>query len=277
MLLTKFIPEGCIACDLEATNKADALRELVLLLFRTQRLKGMSAALDQILAREALQSTGIGRGIALPHARVSGLEDLFCAVGRASQGLDFQAVDREPVRIIFLICYPPAKQTTYLNFVATIAKFLRDDAPLEAILKAESATALFAILEDLTGSLLEPEGVLAREKMTPDADTESRSYVSGDLVLLARLELCTEMLDSARSGKDEIQQRIASIEALLDPGILERYRRLKKRRGPALVAVEGGVCQGCFRQLPTELEQRLYRRRKLLHRCSNCNRFIYAV
>lgn len=277
MLLTKFIPDGCIACDLGATNKAEALRELVLLLFRSKRLKGMSAALEQIMAREAVQSTGIGHGIALPHARVSGLDDLYCAVGRASKGLDFQSVDKEPVHLVFLICYPPAKQTTYLNFVATVAKFLRDDAPLEAILKAESAEDLFSILEDLTGNLLEPGEVLAREEMTTDADTESRSYVSADLVLLARLELCTQMLESARSGKEEIQQRIASIEALLDPGVLEHYRRLKRRRGPALVAVEGGVCQGCFRQLPTELEQRLYRRRKLLHRCSNCNRFIYAV
>lgn len=277
MLLTKFIPEGCIACDLEAANKADAIRELVHLLFRTMRLKGMSAALEQIMAREAVQSTGIGRGIALPHARIPGSKDLLCAVGRASKGLDFRAVDNEPVRIVFLICYPPAKQTTYLNFVATVAKFLRDDGPLEAILEAESATEIFTILNELPERLLEPEEAPAGEKMTADPDTESRSYLSTDLLLLARLELCTEMLDSARSGKDEIQQRIASINALLDPSILEHYRRLKKRRGPALVAVEGGVCQGCFRQLPTELEQKLYRRRGLIRRCPNCNRFIYTV
>jgi mannitol/fructose-specific phosphotransferase system IIA component (Ntr-type) len=277
MLLTNFIPEECIVCDLEATNKADAIRELVLLLFRTTRLKGMSAALEQIMAREAVQSTGIGRGIALPHTRVPGSEDLLCAVGRTSKGLDFRAVDEEPVRIVFLICYPPAKQTTYINFVATVAKFLRDNGPLEAILQAESATEIFTILNELPESLLEPEEALAYEKTTTDSDTESRRYVSTDLVLLARLELCIEMLDSARSGRDEIQQRIASINALLDPSILEHYRRLKKRRGPALVAVEGGVCQGCFRQLPTELEQRLYRRRGLIRRCSNCNRFIYTV
>jgi len=277
VLLTKFIPEGCIACDLEAANKADAIRELVHLLFRTMRLKGMSAALEQIMAREAVQSTGIGRGIALPHTRVPGSEDLLCAVGRASKGLDFRAVDNKPVRIVFLICYPPAKQTTYLNFVATVAKFLRDDGPLEAILEAESATEIFTILNELPERLPEPEEAPADEKMTADPDTESRSYLSTDLLLLARLELCTEMLDSARSGKDEIQQRIASINALLDPSILEHYRRLKKRRGPALVEVEGGVCQGCFRQLPTELEQKLYRRRGLIRRCPNCNRFIYTV
>ena len=133
MLLTKFIPEECIACDLGDTTKAEAIRELVILLFRTKRLKGRSAALEQIMAREAVQSTGIGRGVALPHTRIPGSGDLLCAVGRASRGLDFRAVDKEPVRIVFLICYPPAKQITYLNFVATIARFLRDDGPLEAI------------------------------------------------------------------------------------------------------------------------------------------------
>jgi mannitol/fructose-specific phosphotransferase system IIA component (Ntr-type) len=277
MLLTEFIPEQCIACDLEATNKAEAIRELVLLLFRAKRLKGMSAALEQIMTRESVQSTGIGRGIALPHTRVTGLKDLLCAVGRASKGLDFGAVDKEPVRLIFLICYPPARQTAYLNFVATVAKLLRDDGPLEAILEAESATALFEILRESSESLPEPEEVLAHEKTTAESDSESGTYIGADLVLLARLELCTEMLDSARSGKDEIEQRIASIKALLDPSVLEHYERLKRRPGPALVAAEGGVCQGCFRQLPTELEQRLHRGRGLVHRCFNCNRFIYAI
>ncbi len=276
MLLTKFISKGCIAPELEATSKAAALEELTGLLFRRRRLRGMDAALEQIMGREAIESTGIGHGIAVPHARVAGLKDLVCAVGRASEGLDFMAVDKEPVHLIFLICYPPSHQTTYLNFIATVAKLLREQDSLQAILEARSAADIFEVLEELSATLVKPEERFAQEKTEQPEGREGKGTHS-DLVLMARLELCTEMLESARAGKDQIQRRIKNISALLDPATVEHYRRLKKGRGAALVSVEGGVCQGCFRQLPTELAQRLYRARGSLHRCSHCNRFIYAV
>ena len=276
MLLTKFISKGCIEPELKATSKAGVLEELIGLLFRRRRLKGAEAALQQIMNREAIESTGIGHGIAVPHARVAGLKNLVCAVGRASEGLDFMAVDKEPVHLIFLICYPPSHQTTYLNFIATVAKLLREQDSLQAILEAGSAADIFEVLEELSATLVEPEERFAQEK-TEQSEAEEGNGTHSDLVLMARLELCTEMLESARAGKEQIRRRIENISALLDPATVEHYRRLKKGRGSALVSVEGGVCQGCFRELPTEHAQRLYRARGSLHRCSHCNRFIYAV
>ncbi|MDB4433178.1 PTS sugar transporter subunit IIA [bacterium] len=276
MLLTKFISKSCVAPEIEATSKAAALEELTELLFKRRRLKGVGAALEQVMGREAIESTGIGHGIAVPHARVAGLKDLMCAVGRASDGLDFIAVDREPVHLIFLICYPPSHQTTYLNFIATVAKLLRKEDSLQAILEAPSAADIFQVLEDLSETLVKPEERFAQDR-AEQTEVGGEKGTHSDLVLMARLELCTEMLESARAGKDQIKRRIANISALLEPRTIEHYRRLKKGRGAALVSVEGGVCQGCYRQLPTELAQRLYRARGILHRCSHCNRFIYAV
>jgi mannitol/fructose-specific phosphotransferase system IIA component (Ntr-type) len=276
MLLTKFITKSCIAPELEATSKAAALEELTGLLFRRKRLRGADAALEQIMSREAIESTGIGHGIAVPHARIAGLKQLVCAVGRASQGVDFMSVDKEPVHLIFLICYPPAHQTTYLNFIATVAKLLREENSLQAILEARSAADIFEVMEDLSATLVKPEERFAQEK-TEQPEAEEGEGTSSGLVLMARLELCMEMLESARAGKEQIRRRIENISALLDPATVEHYRRLKKGRGSALVGVEGGVCQGCFRELPTQLAQRLYRTRGVLHRCSHCNRFIYAV
>jgi mannitol/fructose-specific phosphotransferase system IIA component (Ntr-type) len=277
MLVTKFIAKSCIEPDLKAGNKAEALRALTELLFRRRRLEGGAAAVDQIMAREAIESTGIGSGIAVPHARLAALKQLFCAVGRVTGGLDFNAVDKKPVYLIFLILYPPAQQTTYLNFVASVAKLLRESASLQAILNAGSATEIFEVLQKLSETLVKPEERLAEEKVAEGPQTEAATGVASDLILLARLDLCTEMLESARSGRREIEQRIANIGTLLSPDILERYRRLKKARRTPLAAVEAGVCQGCLRQLPTELEQRVYRSRGRLYRCPNCNRFIYAV
>ena len=74
------------------------------MLFDQRMFDRVGPALDPILERETTESTGIGRGIAVPHARVTGMKQLACAVGRIPAGLDFKAVDRLPVQIIFLIC-----------------------------------------------------------------------------------------------------------------------------------------------------------------------------
>jgi PTS system nitrogen regulatory IIA component len=277
MRLMKFIAQSCIEPELKAANKASALRALTRLLFGKRQLQGEAAALSQIMGREAIESTGIGRGIAVPHARVAGLEELVCAVGRVSRGLDFNAVDKQPVFLIFLICYPPAQQTAYLNFIASVAKLLRGDDLMKAILNAGSAEEIFSSLEEYSEALVRPEERLARDSAVASPEGQPAEGLSSDLLLLARLELCAEMLESADSGLEQIQKRIENISSLLDPEILEHYRRLKKGRGPALAAVEGRICRGCFMQLPTELAQRLYGDRGHVYRCPNCNRFIYAL
>jgi len=123
MVLTEYILKYCVIPFVEAKTKSDAIKELTHLLFERKRMREMAGpALDQIVAREITESTGIGHGIAVPHARVTGMKGLSCSVGRAPEGLDFMAIDHLPVQLIFLICYPPTEQTTYLNFVATVAR-----------------------------------------------------------------------------------------------------------------------------------------------------------
>ncbi|HNT86387.1 MAG TPA: PTS sugar transporter subunit IIA, partial [Candidatus Hydrogenedentes bacterium] len=200
MLLTKFITKNCILPEIEAATKPDALKELAHMLFDRKKLKGVGPALDQIIARETTESTGIGQGIAVPHARVSGLKTLVCAVGRSTVGIDFMAVDRKPAHLIFLICYPPTQQTTYLNFIATIARMLRDPERLNALLRAETADEMYAVLDEMSENLVAPENHYAKQ-FKADPDLLKARDAHADLILLARLQLCQEMLDSAKSGK----------------------------------------------------------------------------
>jgi len=276
MVLTKYILKNCVVPRLETETKADALKELTHLLFDKKKMKGVSQALDQIIAREVTESTGIGKGIAVPHARVTGMKSLACAVGRAPEGLDFMAVDRKPVHLIFLICYPPTEQTTYLNFVATVARMLGNPRQLERIMEAETADDMFDILEQASESFRE-----AQEEVTPDleADPELSTMADAhaDLILLARLQLCQEMLANAKSGKVEIRARIDKIRSLVDPRILSHYDRLMKGRPPALVSVEGDTCQGCFMRLPSKFVQQVRQDPDHIHTCSNCSRYIYVV
>ncbi len=276
MLLTKFISKNCIAPDLQAENKADALKELAHLLFDKKRLKSAGPALDQIMARETTESTGIGHGIAVPHTRVAGLKNLVCAVARVKDGLDFMSVDKKPVHLIFLICYPPTQQTTYLNFIATVVRLLRDPKHFEILLKADSAEEMFDVLEKISESFVEPEKKFAK-KLKADPKLLETEDAHADLILIARLQLCQEMYETARTGKKAIKTRIENIRALVNPRILKQYDRLMKGRAPAVVPVEGDTCQGCFMKLPSQYAQRVRMDPDHIHTCNNCSRFIYLV
>lgn len=276
MLLTNYINPVAIIPDLQAANKAEVLKQLTRIVFEKKQEAFIVPTLDQIMARETTESTGIGHGIAVPHARVSGLKNLACAVGRIPDGLDFAAVDRKPVHLVFLICYPPTQQTTYLNFVATVAKLLRDADHLKAILKADKPEEIHAMLEKLSAPLEAPEEHF-KKQLTTDPDLLKAKDAHVDLILLARLQLCQEMLETAKTGKRQINARMTAIRSLVDERIMKHYDKLMKGRAPALVSVEGDTCQGCFMRLPSQFVQRVRQDSDHIHTCANCSRFIYIV
>ncbi len=276
MILTEFIGVDCILPDMRSKSKSEALKELTHVLFESKKLKGMEAALDQIMAREGTESTGIGHGIAVPHARVSGIKSLHCAIGRFKGGLDFMSVDKKPVHLAFLICYPPTQQTTYLNFVATVAKLLRDADHLKSMLSADSAQDVLAVLKELSSPLEAPEEYYARKVQTDPELLEARD-AHADLILLARLQLCHEMYEASRTGKRQIKERMNNIRNLVDKRILRHFDRLMAARPPALVPVEADTCQGCFMRLPSQFAQKVREDSNHIHTCSNCSRFIYIV
>ncbi len=276
MLITKFIAKSCIVAEINSKNKSDALKELTHLLYEKKRMNNVGPALDQIVAREATESTGIGNGIAVPHARIPRMKNLSCAVGRISAGMDFMAVDRKPVRIVFLICYPPSQQTTYLNFVATIARLLSDKENMDAVMNAKKNEEVFAVLESASESFAEAHERAVKGVKTDPAISKMKDS-HADLIVLARLQLHQEMMETAKSGKTRIKARIEDMRGLVDPRILKHYDKLMKGRAPALVPVEGDTCQGCFIKLPTKFVQQVRQDMEHIHTCSNCSRYIYVV
>ena len=275
MRLTDYITQICINPSLLAATKAEALKEMTHLLFEQKKMQGVGPALDQIMARETTESTGIGKGIAVPHARVSGLKQLVCALGRVNGGVEFAAVDRKPVHLVFLICYPPTQQTIYLNFIATIAKVLRETANVQALLDAENAEGIFKALETVGEEFEQPEKHYKKDLTEEGLDQLRDAHA--DVSLLARLQWQQELYDSAKSGKKQIQERMDNIRQLVTPRILKQYDRLSKARPPALVPVEGDTCQGCFMKLPSQFSQKARQDTEHLYSCPNCSRFIYMV
>ncbi|MDH3211832.1 MAG: PTS sugar transporter subunit IIA [Myxococcales bacterium] len=114
------------------------------------RLSAVDAAAlyDQLLAREAEQSTGIGGGLALPHATVAGLEQPLLVVGRTREGVDFAAPDSRPVDLFFLLLSPPGAEAQHLRVLARLARIFAREERVERLRSATGPEALFQMLLD---------------------------------------------------------------------------------------------------------------------------------
>ncbi len=121
---------------MNAPSREASLDLLIDLLDKRGKLHNRSAFREAIYKREELASTGIGRGIALPHARLDKCEDFFIAVGihQGEEGLAWDTIDGMPVRLIFLIGGPEKYQTAYLKLLSQITLFAKNEAFLSNIL-----------------------------------------------------------------------------------------------------------------------------------------------
>ena len=126
MNLGDVLREACVLVDLKGGAKEQVLKELVQALKAEGLVEDEEGAVRVILEREALGSTGIGDGVAIPHGKLKGLSSMLCAFGRSVQGVPFDAVDRQPVHIFFLLLAPEETTGLHLKMLSRISRILRD-------------------------------------------------------------------------------------------------------------------------------------------------------
>jgi PTS system nitrogen regulatory IIA component len=102
--------------------------------------------LQALQAREKLGSTGLGRGFALPHARIDGLENMFGLFARLDAPIDFQAVDEKPVDLVFLLLIPAAAGNEHVTALAAISRRLRNPVVVANLRQTKAAAALYDLL-----------------------------------------------------------------------------------------------------------------------------------
>ncbi len=147
MELREFFSEDAIRLELEGSTKDDVLKELISLLGLDDKAEGM--LFKMLKRRENLGSTGIGRGIAIPHCRSLVVSKLRVAFARKSGGLDFKAIDEKPVNFFFLIVAPPLEVSNqYLPVLGKIAQFSKEpDVPQRLLGLTEPALFLELLKE----------------------------------------------------------------------------------------------------------------------------------
>lgn len=104
---------------------------------------------DGIYSRERIISTGIGLGVAIPHAKIPGIRDFFITVGVMAQGVDWDAIDEEPVRIALMIVGPDNQQTQYLQILARLSLIIKNSTHRERILAAKSPEEILAVFQSV--------------------------------------------------------------------------------------------------------------------------------
>ena len=135
---------------LDESTQADALTKLVDLLDQAKELKDREAFFHAILEREKIVSTGIGIGVAIPHAKLAGYEDFFIAIGiQKREGIPWHALDGLPVRIIFMIGGPDNRQTEYLDILSMITSAIKEEERRTMLLKAKTKEEVLAVFKGL--------------------------------------------------------------------------------------------------------------------------------
>jgi nitrogen PTS system EIIA component len=147
MELQEFFNEESVELELKGETKDDILKELIALLGLDEKAEGI--LFKMLKRRENLGSTGIGRGIAIPHCRSLVVNKLRMAFGRKSGGLDFRAVDEQPVHYFFLIVAPPLEVSNqYLPVLGRIAQFAKEPDVTARLSEAERPEEFFALLQE---------------------------------------------------------------------------------------------------------------------------------
>ena len=135
---------------LDYSNKLDALKALAENLAQAPQIKNRQELAQEILKREELMSTAIGRGIAIPHIRLSSITDLVVSVGISrTEVIDFQALDDEPVRLIFMIAAASSQHAYYLQALSFFSARLKNRELTTALLAAETPQEAYSILARL--------------------------------------------------------------------------------------------------------------------------------
>ena len=141
-----FLSRDAILADLKGRTKKEVIEELVLAL--GNRIKDSKKIINVIMEREELGSTGIGQGIAIPHGKSESMKEIMAAFGISKKGIDFDALDGEPVYLIFLLLAPPDAAGAHLKALAKISRLLKDKFFRQALRETTNVEEVIKIIKE---------------------------------------------------------------------------------------------------------------------------------
>ncbi len=152
MTLSKLLARDCVSVDLKVTSKKQLVQEMAELIVNCGCMENDAIKMRDIvqaaMEREKLGSTGVGSGVALPHARVDGLDSIKVALARLETPIEFESIDDRPVDIAVLILAPPDAGSDHLRALAQISRRLRDEDVRGRLRRSPDAESLYVTFTD---------------------------------------------------------------------------------------------------------------------------------
>ncbi len=149
MKLSKFCDESLVKFDLDAVSKEDLIEDLVSLAANSNMIKDSDQLLTDVRERENLVTTGVGYGVAFPHAKTRSAKGIVIAFGRSSDGVDFDAMDHKPVSLFFLIAAPEDAIGAHLNVMARLSFLMKSEENRNKLKNASSPGDVLAIMDNV--------------------------------------------------------------------------------------------------------------------------------
>ncbi len=142
MELYRYLKEETVRLDLQATARDQAIDELAEVLRDHPSMEDFDKFLQDVHQREKAGTTGIGQEVAIPHARTNSVNDFVVAVGASKNGIEFEAIDGNPVRLVILMGIPAVKVNEYLKLLAHMSLLMKQKDFVDSIVKAEDSKSI---------------------------------------------------------------------------------------------------------------------------------------
>ena len=186
MRITELLTKDTIAMDLSASDKNGVIDELVNQLDKAGKLSDVASFKEAIHNRESQSTTGIGEGIAIPHAKVAAVKSPAIAFGKSKEGVDYQSLDMQPAHLFFMIVAPEGGAQTHLDALAKLSGILMDENVRERLIHAESPEKVLQIIDEADDEATKEEEAEAQENESnavgatagsTDSDQSDEPYV----------------------------------------------------------------------------------------------------
>ncbi|PNZ27983.1 fructose specific permease [Staphylococcus petrasii] len=180
MRITELLTKSTIAMDLSATDKNGVIDELVNQLDKAGKLSDIAQFKEAIHNRESQSTTGIGEGIAIPHAKVAAVKSPAIAFGKSKAGVDYQSLDGQPAHLFFMIAAPEGGAQTHLDALAKLSGILMDDKVRENLLHANSPEEVLQIIDNADDEATKEEEKEAQEQEAATAGAATTGATTQD-------------------------------------------------------------------------------------------------
>ena len=136
MKLVDVLKPEYIKIPLEGNSKEEVIKELIELLCRGEKFKSTEAVFQAVMDREKIMTTGVGKGVAIPHCKKEDCQNFAIALGIHPQGIDFQSIDNQPVKIVFLLVGPENNPGMHIRLLSRISRLLARESLRQELIKS---------------------------------------------------------------------------------------------------------------------------------------------